>query len=190
MLKKKAYLHFMGKYGNSSDPEEVLECQKLCRTALREYPGDIDIEYTLGSSLNKTGEFAEAWEIFQRCEKKLVDAEYIEKSDIVSAKPWVLFIQMAIAAQGLGDPQGIIRYSTMVLSEDNSHEDVLRSYIKTLLVHDTSEDDVIGLLERLYNFSNPKDVMFLARAAKDCGAIQLARSLVEMAQQTLRSGGV
>jgi len=184
-LQKKAYLHVMGNYANSSDPREASEAESLCRKARNEYPGDIDIEYTLAGVLNKKKEYSEAWEILRGCEEKLINADVIGQSEIVSAKPWVLFVQLMVAAQGIGNVEGVVRYSTMVLKEDNSIRSVLATLVVTLLKHDTSEEDVIGLLAKLYDFTSPKDLLFLARTAKEVGALALARMIADLTKQAL-----
>jgi tetratricopeptide (TPR) repeat protein len=181
VLKKKAYTTLMDKYKESAD--HLLECEEICRKGIRDFPNDIDLEYYLGFILNQKKEFAEAWEVFQRCEANLVKSSALDESVIVSIKPQVLFIQMALAAQGLENVEGVVRYSTMVLKEDKNFEGVLKPYIWTLLRHGTSEDDILGLLAKLYDMSNPKDLIFIGRAAKDCGAILLARRILEIAQE-------
>jgi hypothetical protein len=125
------------------------------------------------------------WGTLLGCETKLLKSSVIDDSVVVSIKPQVLFIQMAIAAQGMDNIEGIIRYSTMVLKEDNDNIGVLKPYIWTLLKHGASEDDVIGLLEKLYNMNDPKDLMYIGRAAKDCGALPLARKVLSMAQEAI-----
>ena len=183
VLKKKAFTTLIEKM--MKEGRNYSECEDLCRQALRTFPGDIDLEYYLGNILNSQNQFAEAWAVMQKCEAKLVNASALDESVAVSAKPQALFIQMAIAAQGLGDVANIIRYSTMVLSGDNTLQHVLKPYIATMLKHGTSEDELIGVLSKLYDMDNPKDLMFIGRAAKDCGAISFARNILVMAQQKL-----
>ena len=92
---------------------------------------------------------------------------------------------MAISAQGLENIEGVIRYTTMVLKEDKGDIGVLKPYIWTLLKHETSEDELIGLLAKLYDLNDPKDLMLIGRAAKDCGALPLARRVLGMAQEAI-----
>ena len=185
VLKKKAYTTLMDKYKES--PEHLSECEEICRKGMREFPDDIDLGYYLGFILNQKNEFAEAWEVLKRCEANLVKSSALDESVVVSVKPQVLFIQMAIAAQGMENAEGIIRYSTMVLREDKENDGVLKLYIWVLLKHDTPEDDIIGLLAKLYDMGNPKDLMFIGRAAKDCGAIPFARRVLGIAQERIKA---
>ena len=177
-LKKKAYSNFIEEY--IKIPEKLSECERLCRKALVDFPGDIDLEYNLGYVLNRKGDYHSAWDILKVCEEKLIGASIGDESMVVAVKPMLLFFQLAVAAQELGNISGTIRYASMVLAEDKSQTTVLQPYIATLLKNGASEDDVISLLEKLYDFSNPKDILLIARAAKDCGAIDFARRLAEM----------
>ena len=183
VLKKKAYTTFMDKF--KEVPEHLTECEEICRKAMRDFPSDIDIEYYLGFILNQKKEFTEAWDILQKCETKLIKSTSLDESVVVSVKPQVLFLQMALAAQGLDNVEGVVRCSTMILKEDKNNDGVLKPYIWTLLNHGASEDDLLGLLAKLYDMDNPKDLMFIGRAAKDCGAISFARRILGMAQQTI-----
>ena len=183
VLKKKAYTTLMDKYIKTG--ELLPECERICRKSLRDFPNDIDLEYYLGLILNKKKDFAGAWEIFQKCEKDLVKSSALDESVVVSVKPQVLFIQMALAAQGLDNVEGIIRYSTMVLKEDKTQDGVLKPYMWVLLKNGTSEDELFGILSKLYDMGNPKDLMFIGRAAKDCGAIPFARRVLGMVQDLI-----
>ena len=183
VLKKKAYTTLMDKFKETS--EHLEECEEICRSAICDFPNDIDIEYYLGFILHRRKKLVEAWEVFLKCEADLVKSSALDDSVVVSVKPQVLFIQMALVAEGLENVEGVIRYSTMVLREDKSYEGILKPYIWMLLRHGTSEDDLLGLLAQLYDLKNPKDLMLVCRAAKNCGAISLARRLLVMTQETI-----
>ena len=177
-LRKSSYLYFIEKYTNSG--QNVLECEELCRKALKDEPGDMDYEYYLAIALNNKGEHKEAWELFKGVESKLINDKSMSESRAVMAKPDQLFARMLFVADKLGDVESTIRYATMLLTADKNKHDILSPYIVTLLRNDVSEDEVIGLLSKLYDFNDPKDLLIIARAAKDCGAIDLARRVVEM----------
>ncbi|MCL2151658.1 MAG: glycosyltransferase family 2 protein [Oscillospiraceae bacterium] len=183
VLKKKAYTTLMDMYKESAD--RLSECEEICRKGIREFQNDIDLDYYLGYILNQKKEFKEAWEVFQRCEKNLLKSSALDDSVIVSIRPQVLFIQMALAAQGLENVEGVVRYSTMVLREDKNYEGVLKPYIWILLKHGATEDEVLGLLAKMYDMDNPGDLVFIGRAAKDCGAISLARRVLGLAQERI-----
>jgi len=183
VLRMKAYTTLMDKFKET--PEHYSECEELCRKALRDFPGDMDLEYYLGFILNRQEKFVEAWEALKRCEALLVKSSALDESVVVSAKPRVLFIQMAVAAQGLDNVEGFVRYCTMVLREDKDQPDILRSFIGTMLKHETPNDELVVFLSKLYNFDSPKDLLFVGRAAKECGAVTFARSILALAQEAL-----
>jgi len=183
VLKKKAYTTLMDIYKESTD--HLQECEEICRKGSLDFPNDIDLEYYLGFILNRQEKFPEAWETLRGCEAKLLKSSVLDDSVVVSIKPQVLFIQMAIAAQGLGNIEGVIQYSTMVLKEDNDNIGVLKPYIWMLLKHGVSEEELIDLLSKLYNMNDPKELMYIGRAAKDCGALSLARKVLGMAQEAI-----
>ena len=51
---------------------------------------------------------------------------------------------------------------------------------KKFIVNNTTEEETVGLLSNIYNMNDPNDLLLIARAAKDCGAANLARSIVGM----------
>jgi hypothetical protein len=81
--------------------------------------------------------------------------------------------------------ENVIKYSTLLLTVSKYRENVLKQYIYTLVKHGTTTDEVVSLLEKLYDFSNPKELLTVARAAKDCGAIDVARRIMELAGELL-----
>ena len=178
MLKKNSYLRLIETGINASDTTSQTET--LCRRALDEWPGDMDIEFFLAIITYNNGKHYEAWEMFKEVESKLVGVKSLDDARILTAKPVELFTRMMIVADALGDVQGVIRYAMMVLTADKTQEGVLAPVIQTLLRNDTSEDEVLGLISKIYDMDNPRDLLQIARAAKDCGAKELAVRVVEM----------
>ena len=181
--RKKAYIFLLNRY--TALPELPPECEELCRKALRELPGDIDIEAYLGFIHNKNGKYSEAWDILRGCEEKLTNSESINESMVFSANPEHIFAQLVIAAEGMRNVEGIVRYATMILTAEKDTPTALGGYIKTLLDNNVSEDEVFALLGKLYDYKNPQDLMLIARAAKDWGALGFAKRIAEIAM----SGG-
>ena len=72
-----------------------------------------------------------------------------------------------------------------MLTESKSDTDTIGSFIKSILVFGTSEDEVLKELSEVYDLNDPKDMMFIARAAKDTGAIEFTRKVMDMAQTLL-----
>jgi hypothetical protein len=92
---------------------------------------------------------------------------------------------MILAAQGLGDKYNIIKYASLILHIDKTKQDILGPFIVLLLRGDATGDEIINRLSKIYDFNDPNDLMFIARTAKDCGAIQLAQLMVSFAGEII-----
>jgi len=182
-LRIKAYIYFMNKYVN--DPEKRIICEELCHRAIEEFPENIDFEYFMASIYNYKGEHQKAWDLLKSGEERLLSGANLGASFYVPADPMMIYGQLLLAAQGLRDIDGIIMYATLMLSSDKTRHDILSPYIFTLLNHNASEDDIVGLLMNIYNFSDPNDLLLIARAAKDSGAMELTRKIMDMAGTVL-----
>ena len=182
-LRIKAYVFFMNKYVN--DPEKRERCEELCNRALDEFPGALDFEYFLASVLNYKGEYQTAWKLLKAGEERLASKSNTGVSFYVPADPTMLYGQLLLAAQGLGDVDNIIRYATMILVSDKTRIDILCPLIATLLRCGTTEDELLVMLAEIYDTSDPGDLLLIARAAKNCGAIELASGIMKKAKKIL-----
>jgi len=183
MLKRIAYTYFMEKYAR--DPSKSIEMEELCRMGLDEYPRHIDFEYFLACALNNQGEYKEAWELLVSCEAALAEGSAdLAAAAKITADPALLFPQMVLAAQGLGDVENVIKYVTIILKADKTLQGTLRPYIASLLKRGASTDELITLLKSIYDFSDHNDLLIIAQAAKDCGAIELARKILAIADES------
>jgi len=178
ILQKRAYQYFLDKYTMAR--ERVPEYEELCRKAISERPGDLDFQCYYAVVLSRNGEYRQAFDILKECEEKMPTAD-INDATVISANPQFLFGQMVLAAQGLGDIEAIIKYATMILIIDKSRSDILTPYLYTLLKQNASVEEIINILTGIYELSDPKDLLLIARAAKDIGAIELARAIMEKA---------
>jgi glycosyltransferase involved in cell wall biosynthesis len=186
-LKRKAYLHFLSKIWH--DPAKYKDSEKLFNKALQEFPGDLELQYYYAGLLNKMGQYNRAWDILREMESKLTDATH--QSTGISAKiisdPKVVFGQALIAAQGLGDIEGVIKYATILLISDKSQKNILGPYIHKLLLHGSAEDEVLGLLGSIYDINSPGDLLLIARTAKEYGDIEFAKIIMTIAGELLES---
>ena len=178
-LRKRAYMFLINK--REATPDELTEIEKTCRKALAEFPGDLDLEYFHAVTLNKKGEHNTAWNILLGCETKLIAAGTLDDSETVAVNPILLFWQLMVAAKGRGDIQGVVRYATMTLTADKSQEGVLSQYIFTLRKNKISDDEVVGLLAKIYDLSDKRDLLTIARAAKECGELDFAKLIIGIA---------
>ena len=182
-LRIKAYVYFLNRYVN--DPEKREKCEELCRRALGEFPGALDFEYFLASVLNYKGEYQTAWDLLKAGEEKLASENNPDVSFYVPVDPTMLYGQLLLAAQGLGDIDNIIHYAVSILAADKTRSDVLSPLIATLLRCGAAEDDLTDMLAGIYNMSNPGDLLVIARAAKNCGAIELANKIMGVAKKLI-----
>jgi len=184
MLFKKAHMYTVDRSIQSG--KSIGECERVCKRALAALPGDLDLEYYYAMVLNKKGEFFEARALLEKCEQKLIKETSIYESDLIAVKPMLMYQELVEASQGMGDTEGVIKYATMILIEDKTREVVLKPYIATLINHGTPEEDILGLLAKIYDMNNPKDLIFVARAAKNCGAISLAKLVAGLAAKAVK----
>jgi len=184
-LRVKAYVNLMNKRVNDRDKRE--ECERLCQRALAEFPGCIDFEYFLASLLNYKGEFQAAWDLLRVGEEKLATGADTGVSLYVPSDPTMLYGQLLLAAQGLGDIDSVMEYAALILRHDKARHDILAPYISMLINQNTSEDEVLGKLGEFYDIGNPNDLMLIARAAKDCGAMDFARLIMIIAKELIEN---
>jgi len=177
VMRMKAYVFFIFNY--VKDPEKLSKGEEICRKALNEFPDALDFEYFLGYVYNKKGEYQAAWEQLKKCEKKLADISKDDESYLTPNNPIMIYGQLMLAADGLGDVENVVMYSTQILSMDNTRQEVLSSCIAKLLLCGASDNELISFLSHLYDVRDHKDLCFIADAARDCGAIAFAERIMD-----------
>jgi tetratricopeptide (TPR) repeat protein len=173
--KMKAYMFFINKYINKA--ETLQHCEEMCRAALEEFPKNLDYMYFLAATRIKKEEYQNAWELLKECETRLLRADDLDGSVIITADPTIVFSQMILAAKGLGDIENVLLYSTHILSIDKTKLSVLGPCIATLLYYGVSETETIELLSNIYDFNDRDDLNLVAQAAKACGATGFAERI-------------
>jgi len=171
--------------GNIDKPQQLDRCKELCLRAIKFFPGWMDFEYFYVIILNRLGEYEQALRLAMQCEQKLSGEQYEANSEIVSARPHLLFAQSLIAAQELRDVESVIKYATYILTAEKTNMGVLGPYISTLSSKGATIDELIQTLGSIYNLDDPKDLLTIARAAKDYGAIAFAQKIIEMAGERM-----
>ncbi|MCL2046637.1 MAG: glycosyltransferase [Oscillospiraceae bacterium] len=175
---KSAYLFLIRNYLTKA--EALNEAFELSRRSLEFDPVDPDFRYYYAIALYNKGDYLDAWNEFLKVEEMLINDTVLDQSRFVSTNSEQLFTYMARLATVLNDVSSFIRYTSMLLMADKTKQPLLSSYIATLLANNTSNDDTIGLLEKIYDLNDANDLLIIAKASKDCGAIELARLIVEM----------
>ena len=179
MITRRAYNYFIVK--NAENPQKLEYCKDLCLRAMKIFPGWLDYDYFHTIILNGMGEHKQALELAMQVEKKLANEKSLANSEIISAKPYMLHVQCLMAAQKLQDTEKVLKYAALILSKEKNLTGILGPYIVTQLNNGKSTDELTEMLGSLYNLNDPQDLLIIARAAKDYGAIQFARQIVAMA---------
>jgi hypothetical protein len=95
---------------------------------------------------------------------------------------------MVVTAEELGKTDEVIRCATLLLREDKYQPGILAPYIAAFKRpgFETSDEEIFGLLRKLYDFNNPKDKIHIMKAAKECGnAVIMQMILLEFTQDEL-----
>ncbi|MCL2663679.1 MAG: glycosyltransferase [Oscillospiraceae bacterium] len=174
----KLYIFTISKYLN--DPEKLSESEKMCKKALTAFPNSVDFEYLLAVILHKKGDNEKAWQHLKNCEENLIHNNTPDDAIMIPADPTILFSQMILTAKALGDIETVILYSTHVLTMDKTKKSILGPCIATLLYYGVTEAETIDLLSNIYDFSDNKDLNFIAETAKDYGAAAFAKNLTKL----------
>jgi glycosyltransferase involved in cell wall biosynthesis len=169
-------------------PSRKDEALKLCDDAIADLPDLIDYRYFRAVLNNQRGNYKAAWDDLLHCENAFTSGNTLPTTRVLLPNPLPLFFQQKMAAKGMGDEQNIIKSHTIVnsmLTEAKTQTDTLSRFIRTILVYGLSDDEALEELADVYDLKNPRDLMFIARAAKDCGAIGFMRKVMDMTQAVM-----
>jgi glycosyltransferase involved in cell wall biosynthesis len=185
ILKKKAHMYFISKVPDNT--EKDAEHEKLCEKAYSEFPDNIDLCYSYSCSLNKTKKFDKAWEVLKKAEEQggVISRHGAGVTAAIASNPTAIPGQLLLAAQGRCDIENVLKYAAVMLSHNKTDMGILIPYIKTLLNDGIPMDEVLGLLGQIYDITSPSDLMLIARAAKDGGAIEFARLTMTIAGELM-----
>jgi len=185
LLKKKAYEYFLRKIWK--DSEKLEESLLLCKNAIKEFPDNLDFYYYYSVVLNKAGEYKQAWDLLQNMDPELRTAtSHIAGSSMeIASDPLGIDGQILMAAQGLGDVENIIKYAEKILKADKTLSSILAPYIHILLKRATPPDEVLEKLALIYDITSPNDLLFIAKAAKACGALEFAKLIMVIAKDII-----
>jgi tetratricopeptide (TPR) repeat protein len=185
-IKRLAYDFLIPRFTLSN--EKKTQAMQLCNMAIEELPNHIDYYYFRAVLNNQNSEYATAMDDLTKCEAALTAETGTPDSRAVIQNPVLLFNQLFISAKGLGDEQDIVKYETItqaLLTDSKAKPEVLRLYMIALLQQAYSAIEVIEQLSQVYDMNDPKELLFIARAAKDCGALQLAGEVMKIASEVM-----
>ena len=161
---------------------------KLCNAATLELPGHIDYFYYRGIINNTRKNYKEALDDLLICEKAFITGTTLPKTRVLFPSPMPLFYYLKAAAKGVGDQEALVRGSTILhsmLSEFKGETEIIGSFIKSLLLLGVSENDVLDELAEAYNLNDPRDLLFIAKASKEAGAIGFTRKIMDIASKVM-----
>jgi glycosyltransferase involved in cell wall biosynthesis len=186
LIKQLAYNYLIPRY--SSDKSTQDEAMRLCDEAVSELPEFIDYNYFRAALNNQNGNYKEAQEDLKVCEKAFMSSVSIPTTKILMPCPLLLFYQLLLSARGLGNAEEVTNYSSIIhvmLEEAKDQTNITGPYIRTLLEHGATDDEVLGEMAKVYDLNDPKDILFIARAAKESGAVEFTRNIMKIAEKML-----
>ena len=178
-LKQGAYAYLIANY---LDNEEENEADlSLCLKAYAEFPENPDFCFFYGRYLYVVGDFKQAWEKLIECEN-LLKKDTVDMGSYALRNPMMVFYQMTVTAEELGDMAEVIRCATLALKEDKYEQGILAPYINAFSRHGSkaSTEEILLILGKLYDFSNVKDKVTVMRAAKTAGNMELVAKVMSL----------
>jgi hypothetical protein len=76
-----------------------------------------------------------------------------------------------------------------MLKEGKDRVEFVGPYIRAMSWYGASDDEVFEKLSEVYDLDNPEDLMFIAKAAKESGAIGFTRNVIERTRKQLVISG-
>ncbi|HIW83631.1 MAG TPA: hypothetical protein H9873_04840, partial [Candidatus Dorea gallistercoris] len=154
------------------------------------YPdaGNPDPWFFLGLWHYNRNEMEQAREKFQQALERL-NAYRGVGNEVAKENLKNIYIWLAQACLQLGYPQEVVRCCVLALRMDRYQDKVLAAVLQ-LLRQEPGEADraegTWGFLQNLYDFQNPKDLLFLLKCAKLAGFHALEVRVVQALPEDLR----
>ena len=153
--------------------KEFEDAEKYARRAIVRMPEYMDFYLLLSEIQYKTDRYTEAWESIKTAEG-LFEKYGASQPNTIIGNPIKLFNAVYLTAIKLEDSQNAIKYAALALKEDKMQAGTLGPMIYTLKNYDNASDmEILGLLEKIYDFNDMRDKVFLARIANSVELIDL-----------------
>jgi len=159
------------------------EAITLCTQAIEGLLNYIDYYYYRAVLYNKKGEYNKALEDLKQCEEYLFPKRAGLVTRIFVSSPLPLFYQITVSAEGLRDEALFKKYSQLInstIKDNKNKEGVIGPFIRAMTWYGVPDDIVLSRLAEVYDINNPSDLMFIARAAKESGAIEFTRNVLAL----------
>jgi len=181
--------------GDGRSPDHVInedEALKLCDSAINDLPDMIDYYYYRAVLNNKKENYTAAIKDLEVCENAFITGNALPVTRVLLPSPMPLFYHQKTATHKSGDDEGFIKSSTILKSmmedaKNTGQTDFIGSLIKEILVFGVSEDETLNEFSEVFDLNDPKDLMFIIRAAKDVGAVGFARKVMDITTEIMKN---
>jgi len=172
-IEQGAYNYLVAKY--YEDETQAEENLGLCKRAYEKFPENPDFCFYYGRKKFLAGDYEDAFAKFTECEN-LLKGQSVSLAGFILKNSLLLFFNMVLTAEHLGNMSEVIRCATLVLKEDKYQPGMLAPYIQAFKRpgYETSDDEIYKLLNKLYDFKSMKDKITVMRAANDAGNMEIA----------------
>ena len=180
-IKRLAYDFLISRYSAENDSKK--EALELCDKAILELPNHLDYHYYRGLLNNQCGNYNEARTDLLKCEKIFMTPSAIPETRVLYPTPILMYYQLSICARGMEDESEIHKYDSIIramLLEAKGQTTVISPYIAALFQQGKSGIEVFEKLAPVYNVNDRQDMILIANAAKECGAVMFAEKIMEM----------
>jgi len=187
VIKRIAYDFLIPRFVIIKDKRE--EAKRLCTEAISELPNIVDYYYYRALLNNLSGNYKEAMQDLLKCEQFFTNTEAIPETRILLPNPLLLYYQLSLAAEGLGDKDKAVKYSEAVdamLLEGKDQAKVLGPYMVVLFLQGKTGTEVFEKLSPVYDVNKPKDLLMIADTARDYGILMFAKMIMDFAGDKLK----
>ena len=156
------------------DENMRIENYKMCREAYEEFPKNPDFCYYYARKLFIDKNYESAWKKLTECEA-LLNSAGVGMANTAINNTLLLFLLMVLTAEELNKTDEVIRCATILLKEDKYQPGVLAPYIAAFKRpgYEVSDEEIVSLLKKIYDFSSIKDKIEVLKAAKEAKNMHL-----------------
>jgi tetratricopeptide (TPR) repeat protein len=179
----------------NSYPKFLLLCRRsnmnnlyyqVAEHAVKDFPNIGTFNMNYGVALYLKGDYDRAWEYLRKAEDFLKSSHVMVAQDMLYHTV-MLFAYLLKCAEARDDKQAMIKYAVLTLREDKSQGGVLGPLIGMLQQDGASDDGILDVLGKIYNFENPRELITAAQGAEAAGAEELMGRLKEMANSRVNA---
>jgi len=185
-IKRLAYDFLLARF--IYDPVKNEAAKKLFDEAITVLPNNLDYYYYRAVLNNQNRNYKKAIDDLLKCEQFFMESTTLPETRVLMPCPILLYRQFILSTMGLGDELKTQQYTTIfntMLSEGKEQPEVLGTFLADMFKQGKTGIEVFEAISGAYDINDPRDLMHIARAAKNCGAITFAQKLMEMTKEKL-----